>query len=135
MSNQTENGGAVHEFGANDWMFEELYERFVEDKNSVDPNWWPTLEKYAAKSGYTSLANPAPAQTQAPASTPTKCTETQPVATTTTRPAQSAPIPADAPIIAQDFTAPESEEEDVVTSLKGMPKSLSQTSTTYLEMD
>ena len=45
VSNQTENGGAADEFGANEWMVEELYERFVVDKNSVDPNWWPTLEK------------------------------------------------------------------------------------------
>ncbi|WP_425332818.1 multifunctional oxoglutarate decarboxylase/oxoglutarate dehydrogenase thiamine pyrophosphate-binding subunit/dihydrolipoyllysine-residue succinyltransferase subunit [Aurantimicrobium minutum] len=105
-------------------MVEELYERFVVDKNSVDPTWWPTLEKYAAKSGYTSPATQAPAQTQAPAPTPTAGTETQPVATTTSRPAQSAPIPADAPVIAQDFSAAESEEEDVVTILKGMPKTL-----------
>ena len=124
MSNQTENAGAADEFGANEWMVEELYERFVVDKNSVDPTWWPTLEKYAAKSGYTSPATPAPAQTQAPAPTPTAGTETQPVATTTSRPAQSAPIPADAPVIAQDFSAAESEEEDVVTILKGMPKTL-----------
>ncbi|WP_114129743.1 multifunctional oxoglutarate decarboxylase/oxoglutarate dehydrogenase thiamine pyrophosphate-binding subunit/dihydrolipoyllysine-residue succinyltransferase subunit [Aurantimicrobium sp. MWH-Uga1] len=107
-------------------MVEELYERFVVDKNSVDPTWWPTLEKYAAKSGFNSPATPAPApaQTQAPAPTPTAGTETQPVATTTSRPAQSAPIPADAPVIAQDFSAAESEEEDVVTILKGMPKTL-----------
>ncbi|AXE54916.1 Multifunctional 2-oxoglutarate metabolism enzyme [Aurantimicrobium sp. MWH-Uga1] len=126
MSNQTENGGAAEEFGANEWMVEELYERFVVDKNSVDPTWWPTLEKYAAKSGFNSPATPAPApaQTQAPAPTPTAGTETQPVATTTSRPAQSAPIPADAPVIAQDFSAAESEEEDVVTILKGMPKTL-----------
>ena len=122
VSNQTENGGAADEFGANEWMVEELYERFVVDKNSVDPTWWPTLEKYAAKSGFTSPATPA--QTQAPAPTPTAGTETQPVATTTSRPAQSAPIPADAPVIAQDFSAAESEEEDVVTILKGMPKTL-----------
>ena len=124
VSNQTENSGAAEEFGANEWMVEELYERFVVDKNSVDPTWWPTLEKYAAKSGFTSPASPAPAQTQAPAPTPTAGTETQPVATTTSRPAQSAPIPADAPVIAQDFSAAESEEEDVVTILKGMPKTL-----------
>ena len=107
MSNQAENGGAAEEFGANEWIVEELYGRFVVDKNSVDHAWWPTLEKYAAKSGFTSPATPVPAQTQAPAPTPTAGTETQPVATTTSRPAQSAPIPADAPVIAQDFSAAE----------------------------
>ncbi|MDH6208360.1 multifunctional oxoglutarate decarboxylase/oxoglutarate dehydrogenase thiamine pyrophosphate-binding subunit/dihydrolipoyllysine-residue succinyltransferase subunit [Aurantimicrobium minutum] len=127
MSNQTENGGAADEFGANEWMVEELYERFVVDKNSVDPNWWPTLEKYAAKSGFTAPAAPvasAPAPVTTAPVTATAGTETQPVATTTSRPAQSAPIPADAPVIAQDFAAAESAEQDVVTILKGMPKAL-----------
>ncbi|MEG1391976.1 MAG: 2-oxo acid dehydrogenase subunit E2, partial [Aurantimicrobium sp.] len=103
-------------------MVEELYERFVVDKNSVDPTWWPTLEKYAAKSGFTA---PAAATPTAPAPTSASTgTETQPVATTTSRPAQAAPIPADAPVISQDFTAAESEEQDIVTVLKGMPKTL-----------
>jgi 2-oxoglutarate dehydrogenase E1 component len=126
VSNQTENGGAAEEFGANEWMVEELYERFVVDKNSVDQAWWPTLEKYAAKSGFTAPATPSvtppTAATTPPATAPS--TATQPVATTTSRPAQAAPIPADAPVIAQDFAAAESEEQDVVTVLKGMPKAL-----------
>ncbi|MEJ3403478.1 multifunctional oxoglutarate decarboxylase/oxoglutarate dehydrogenase thiamine pyrophosphate-binding subunit/dihydrolipoyllysine-residue succinyltransferase subunit [Rathayibacter sp. YIM 133350] len=34
------------EFGANEWLVDEMYEQYVSDKNSVDPAWWPTLESY-----------------------------------------------------------------------------------------
>jgi 2-oxoglutarate decarboxylase len=32
------------EFGANEWLVDELYERYLVDKNSVDKSWWPVLE-------------------------------------------------------------------------------------------
>ncbi|WP_432418508.1 multifunctional oxoglutarate decarboxylase/oxoglutarate dehydrogenase thiamine pyrophosphate-binding subunit/dihydrolipoyllysine-residue succinyltransferase subunit [Aurantimicrobium minutum] len=107
-------------------MVEELYERFVVDKNSVGQAWWPTLEKYAAKSDFTAPVDPPVTLPTAAATPPATATSsaTQPIATTTSRPAQAAPIPADAPVIAQDFAAAESEEQDVVTVLKGMPKAL-----------
>ena len=38
--------GAASEFGANEWLVDELYERYLVDKNSVDRSWWPTLESY-----------------------------------------------------------------------------------------
>ena len=34
------------EFGANEWLVDELYEQFKVDKNSVDKSWWPILEAY-----------------------------------------------------------------------------------------
>ena len=34
------------EFGANEWLVDEMYERYVVDKNSVDASWWPILENY-----------------------------------------------------------------------------------------
>jgi 2-oxoglutarate decarboxylase len=142
VSNQTETGQAAEEFGANEWLVEELYQRYILDKNSVDSSWWPTLEKYSARSGF---ATPAVASTStppvAPASTSTSTSTasdasplttsltsaappTQPIATTTSRPAQAAPIPADAPVVAPDFSAADSEAQDVTTILKGMAKAL-----------
>ena len=117
------------EFGANEWLVEELYERFIVDKNSVDPSWWPTLEKYSAKSGF---QTPAVASSVSPANEPATATDsitsaappTQPIATTTSRPAMTAPIPADAPVVAPDFSAAASEAQDVTTILKGMAKAL-----------
>lgn len=126
MSNHAEDGEVANEFGANEWMVEDLYEKYLVDKNSVDPNWWPTLEKYSQISGFSVAATPfsTTAPTEASAAASSVEASAQPVATTTSRPAQSAPIPADAPIIAQDFAAAESEEQDTVTILKGMPKAL-----------
>jgi len=40
------DGGAAGEFGANEWLVDELYEQYKVDKNTVDPSWWPILEKY-----------------------------------------------------------------------------------------
>ncbi|MCY7326662.1 MAG: hypothetical protein LH605_11105, partial [Microbacteriaceae bacterium] len=34
------------EFGANEWLVDEMYERYIADKNSVDESWWPILESY-----------------------------------------------------------------------------------------
>ncbi len=38
--------GAATEFGANEWLVDELYERFMADKDSVDKSWWPVLQSY-----------------------------------------------------------------------------------------
>ncbi len=38
--------GSSGEFGANEWLVDELYEQFVHDRNSVDKSWWPILESY-----------------------------------------------------------------------------------------
>ena len=34
------DGNAAGEFGANEWLVDELYEQYKVDKNSVDPSWW-----------------------------------------------------------------------------------------------
>jgi 2-oxoglutarate dehydrogenase E1 component len=44
----SESISSVPDFGANDWLVEEMYARFREDRNSVDKAWWPTLERYEA---------------------------------------------------------------------------------------
>ena len=33
-------------FGANEWLIEELYEKYRKDKGSVDPAWWDFFEDY-----------------------------------------------------------------------------------------
>jgi len=125
VSSTSETGGA-DEFGENIWLVEELYEKFVVDKNSVDPTWWPTLEKYGAHVGnQTPAAAPAPtAPAMPPIDAALAATGAQPVAKTTSVPAKANPIPADAPIIEAAGAAAESEQEDVTTILKGMPKTL-----------
>ena len=39
-------GDSSGEFGANEWLVDEMYERYLADKNSVDQSWWPILENY-----------------------------------------------------------------------------------------
>ena len=119
--------GTPSEFGANEWLVDEMYERFTADKNSVDQSWWPILENYeavklsgAAPSAPQAAATPAaiqepqvprevtaeqpaPAATAAPAApaAPQSGTDahptTQPIAKTTSVQAKPQPIPAEAP--------------------------------------
>ncbi|WP_460943066.1 multifunctional oxoglutarate decarboxylase/oxoglutarate dehydrogenase thiamine pyrophosphate-binding subunit/dihydrolipoyllysine-residue succinyltransferase subunit [Okibacterium endophyticum] len=133
--------GASGEFGANEWLVDEMYEQYLADKNSVDKSWWPILENYHPVSGDratdapegtaenqngqrdpASASSPQPPAAQPPAS--------QPVARTTSVKPKSAPIPADAPVTAPQKTTNGDEEpetapaESQVTPLRGMSKTL-----------
>jgi 2-oxoglutarate dehydrogenase E1 component len=128
--------GNSGEFGANEWLVDEMYERYLVDRNSVDQSWWPILEAYhpvteqpAPPSDPTPttavpvVEPPAPA----PPAEPATVTGSTPIARTTSAPAKPQPIPAEAPQTAAtpvvDGDAP-SADEDVVTTLKGMSKTL-----------
>ncbi|WP_456823806.1 multifunctional oxoglutarate decarboxylase/oxoglutarate dehydrogenase thiamine pyrophosphate-binding subunit/dihydrolipoyllysine-residue succinyltransferase subunit [Cellulomonas sp. P5_E12] len=63
-------------FGANEWLVDELYEQYLQDKNAVDPAWWDFFEGYkpdeASTNGSTPATKPAPARTNGtPATKPT----------------------------------------------------------------
>ena len=122
------------EFGANEWLVDELYEQFLADKDSVDKSWWPVLESYhqsgkgsaaapagdaagaAAAQPATAAAPPAPA---APAPAEGKGGQIQ--ARTTSKQPSPQPIPAEA----NDQTDDHDEtHEDVATPLRGMAKTL-----------
>jgi len=124
------------EFGANEWLVAEMYEQYTQDRNSVDQAWWPILDAYKPDtsepaSNAASAAAPAPeapAEPAAPASdarpvtAPVPVVGAQPVARTTARPAAPQPVPAQAPKSAP--ATPQAAGEDVVTTLRGMPKAL-----------
>lgn len=132
MSSQVTGVGTSSEgeFGANEWLVDELYEQFKVDKHSVDKAWWPILEAYhpvVDGAGDAAAAPPSP-PTAAPAepkpvTAPIPVVGQAPVARTTAKPAKPQPIPAQAPNAAPSANA-ESTEEDRVTVLKGMPKAL-----------
>ena len=137
------------EFGANEWLVDELYKQYQADKESVDRSWWPILESYtppAAElpqppageaSGAASPASPAPTApvaapapsagaAEAPAAAPASPAPTgaaPAAARTTSVAAKPAPIPADAPVTGPVPVAG-SAETDEVTPLRGMAKSL-----------
>ncbi|MEV4687704.1 multifunctional oxoglutarate decarboxylase/oxoglutarate dehydrogenase thiamine pyrophosphate-binding subunit/dihydrolipoyllysine-residue succinyltransferase subunit [Microbacterium sp. LWH3-1.2] len=137
MSSQVTGVGVSNEgeFGANEWLVEELYEQFKIDRNSVDKAWWPVLEAYHPAEGAaaptqaapTAPEPPAPAQPAAseprPVTAPIPVIGAQPVARTTARPAAPQPIPAQAPK-ASPSAADGQADADVVTPLRGMPKTL-----------
>ncbi len=151
--NASGNEGAADEFGANAWLVDEMYKQYLVDKHSVDEAWWPTLERYAvsqaaagtaaqAASASTSPSTAAASAEATPAiSTDTgslpKATTIAPTAsvpdaatvpatarTTNTAPRQ-APIPAEAPRTTPVPTAAESTQEDQITPLRGMARTLS----------
>ena len=46
MSQQADPETIRELFGANDWLVEELFAQYKQDKNSVDPAWWEFFENY-----------------------------------------------------------------------------------------
>src|SRR5215472_14353339 len=92
---------APADFGANEWLVEELYQRYLADPGSVDRAWWsffadyqPTLPNGTGPQPVMSR-QPAPAAPPAPAPAPA---QTQPPAPSSppaapTPPAQQAPPP------------------------------------------
>lgn len=54
-------------FGPNEWLVDEIYEQFLQDKNSVDPAWWEFFADYVPKAASVApIASPAPAAVSAP---------------------------------------------------------------------
>ncbi|WP_413228243.1 2-oxoglutarate dehydrogenase E1 subunit family protein, partial [Clavibacter zhangzhiyongii] len=48
MTGTGTDDGSTGDFGANEWLVDEMYERYVVDKDAVDRSWWPILENYHA---------------------------------------------------------------------------------------
>ncbi len=128
MSSQVTGVGVSSEgeFGANEWLVDELYEQFKVDRNSVDKAWWPILEAYhpvgEKPTDAPTAAGGAPVNEAHPVTAPIPVIGAQPVARTTAKPAAPAPIPAQAP--RTEPSASDEDAEDKVTVLRGMPKTL-----------
>ena len=134
MSSQVTGVGTSGEgeFGANQWLVDELYQQFKVDKNSVDEAWWPVLEAYEPATGTQPSAEAAPATTTNgqsasdahPVTAPVPViAKNQPVARTTAKPASAQPVPAQAPAVTPS-TGEAPPTEDRVTPLRGLPKTL-----------
>ncbi|WP_374694119.1 2-oxoglutarate dehydrogenase E1 subunit family protein [Cellulomonas fimi] len=46
MTQKAEPDSTRADFGANEWLVDELYEQFKQDRNAVDPAWWDFFEGY-----------------------------------------------------------------------------------------
>ncbi|TFV83728.1 multifunctional oxoglutarate decarboxylase/oxoglutarate dehydrogenase thiamine pyrophosphate-binding subunit/dihydrolipoyllysine-residue succinyltransferase subunit [Microbacterium sp. dk485] len=124
MSSQVTGVGTSNEgeFGANEWLVDELYEQYKVDKNSVDKAWWPILDAYHPVVSDGGANGNGGGTEPKPVTAPIPVVGAQPVARTTAKPAAPQPIPAQAPANAP--ASAERLEEDKVTPLRGMPKTL-----------
>nr|WP_311836356.1 hypothetical protein [Cellulomonas fimi] len=53
MTQKAEPDSTRADFGANEWLVDELYEQFKRDRNAVDPAWWDFFEGYRPDDGAT----------------------------------------------------------------------------------
>jgi 2-oxoglutarate dehydrogenase E1 component len=130
-------GDSSGEFGANEWLVDEMYELYQQNKNLVDQSWWPVLESYhrtegaapeAQVGGEAQIPEVVAAVPVAAAPEPAPTTGSQPVARTTSVQAKPQPIPAQAPATSPAPAATDAAEpveaQDTVAVLKGAAKSL-----------
>ncbi|HET6672146.1 MAG TPA: 2-oxo acid dehydrogenase subunit E2, partial [Agromyces sp.] len=91
MSSQLTGSGSEEttagEYGANEWLVDEMYQKYLADPDSVDKTWWPVLEHY--RQAQTPDAN-APA-TPEPAAAPATPAPEAPAAAASAAPATAAP--------------------------------------------
>ncbi|NEN07072.1 multifunctional oxoglutarate decarboxylase/oxoglutarate dehydrogenase thiamine pyrophosphate-binding subunit/dihydrolipoyllysine-residue succinyltransferase subunit [Diaminobutyricibacter tongyongensis] len=110
--------GSSGEFGANEWLVDELYEQFIVDKNSVDKSWWPILETYHPTVKDDSASAPATStEPIAPTpSEPTVPTPAEPTIPAPTEPNPPAPAEPSTPI-APETAAPPVEPRPVTAPI------------------
>jgi 2-oxoglutarate decarboxylase len=87
VSSQSPQSAQLTGFGPNEWLVDELYQKYLDDKSSVDPAWWDFFEDYvpsesaSAPMAHTNGAPAAPAaapQTSLPASAAPAAAAAQP---------------------------------------------------------
>src|SRR6185437_8188883 len=80
------------DFGPNEWLVDELYERYLTDPGSVDKAWWSFFADYRPVRGVNGTG-PQPVLTEAPPSPSARQTATAPAAPPA-KPAPAKPAPA-----------------------------------------
>ena len=100
------------EFGGNEWLVDELYERYQQDKNTVDAKWWPLFESFDSGNGPSSNGLPAgtapaanPATRELPVVTPPAPAQAPASATPAAQAPAATPAPAPAAAPAQPAPA------------------------------
>lgn len=115
-----DNSQSSQEFGANEWLVDEMYSQWLVNPESVDKEWQPILERYHQ----IKLGTPVTPVT-APAAVEAAPTGSIPLVAKTTRvEAKAQPIPAQAPALGSVTAVSDEATEDQVNILKGMSKTL-----------
>ena len=63
MPDQHSNDDPLAAFGPNEWLVDELYEKYQQDKNLVDKAWWSFFESYTPSDGASTNGTPTVATT------------------------------------------------------------------------
>ncbi|SFK29229.1 multifunctional oxoglutarate decarboxylase/oxoglutarate dehydrogenase thiamine pyrophosphate-binding subunit/dihydrolipoyllysine-residue succinyltransferase subunit [Cellulomonas sp. KH9] len=111
MTQNAQSDSTRADFGANEWLVDELYEQYQKDRDAVDPAWWDFFEGYkpetsgAATNGDATTHTPPgrPAEQAAPAAA---APAAPPAAAPPARPVEVTPSPV---ATAQPATAPYAE--------------------------
>lgn len=121
-----DNSQSGQEFGANEWLVDEMYGQWLVNPDSVDKEWQSILERYhQIKLGQPVTAAPvvsAPVVSTPPSLETTQTGAVPLVAKTTRVEPKPQPIPAQAP--ANSAAEVSEEAEDQINILKGMSKTL-----------
>lgn len=84
------------EFAGNEWLVDELFEQYQQDKNSVDKKWWPIFESMQEQEGKASPTGdkaPAPAASSQAAPQSEKAPAKSPAQKSVTKPAPKSDPP------------------------------------------
>ena len=67
------------QFGPNDWLVDELYQQFLQDRNSVDPAWWDFFAGFTSQDAQAVITPSTPllAATPTPIQTPSTDSDTR----------------------------------------------------------
>jgi multifunctional 2-oxoglutarate metabolism enzyme len=52
--------GLQDDYGANSWLVDEMYQKYRQNPDSVDKEWWPILENYKPSEASASPVAPMP---------------------------------------------------------------------------
>ncbi|WP_184753697.1 multifunctional oxoglutarate decarboxylase/oxoglutarate dehydrogenase thiamine pyrophosphate-binding subunit/dihydrolipoyllysine-residue succinyltransferase subunit [Streptosporangium album] len=99
MSSESSRTNPLAAFGQNEWLVDELYQKYLQDPESVDRAWWNFFADYTSDSG-SGRAAPPGAATVAPATSPPAAAPVTPAAAPVTpapKAAATTAAPADKP--------------------------------------
>src|SRR5688572_21419909 len=143
---QTSHENPLADFGPNEWIVDEMYQRYLADPNSVDPAWHDFFADYKPAMASGSIATPdeataANAGTGAPAAAtiapekPTVPKAPEPAKAPAAQPAPAKPAAAKpAPAPAKPAQAPAPAEGAKVTTLRGVAARIVQNMSASLEV-
>ncbi len=100
MAQQPSSNDPATDFGANEWLVDELYAQYKADKKTVDASWWPLFAEREAGtaaprgSGASPGAEPAPGEAAPPAAAPALGGTARQPGPVVAEPSKAPPVPA-----------------------------------------